>query len=106
VYYHEDKHVKCIINPKKAISFSTPHNATITGICIDELGNRAQGPWNNHTSKNIWIKHTWTRSESEFSEKIKRGAGDKVVRKYTMQDFINHNDKCTIKDAPHTDTTI
>ena len=106
VYYHEDKHVKCIINPKKAISFPTPHNATITGICIDELGNRAQGPWNNHTSKNIWIKHVWTRSESEFKIKIGRGTGDKVTRKRSMQDFINHNDKCTIKDATHTDTTI
>ena len=106
IHYHEDKHVKCIVNPKKVISFPTPHMAKMNVLYIDELGNVVDSPWNTHTSKNIWIKHIWSRSESEFKEKIERGAGDKVVRIYTMQDFINYNDKCKIKDATYTDTII
>jgi hypothetical protein len=98
IYYHEDIHVKSLVNPKKVIEFKNPHNSTITGICIDELGNKVKGAWNIHTSKNIWIKHIWTRSQSEFKIKIERGTGDKVVRERTMQDFINHNDKCILND--------
>ena len=67
---------------------------------------KVKGAWNIHTSKNIWIKHIWTRSQSEFKIKIERGTGDKVVRERTMQDFINHNDQCKIKDVTHTDNII
>jgi len=106
IYYHENIHVKSLVNPKKVIEFKNPHNSIITGICIDELGNKVKGAWNIHTSKNIWIKHIWTRSESEFKIKIERGTGDKVIRERTMQDFINHNDQCKIKDVTHTNNTI
>ena len=99
IYYHEDKHIKSIVNPKKVVNFLTPHNARLTsGAYIDELGNRINGPWNTHTSKTIWIKHTWTRSLPEFREKLARGSGDKIVRERSDKDFYDYNDKCTIKD--------
>lgn len=96
VYYHEDFHVKCIANPKKVITFPTPHAPQINGNCINELGDIVNGPWSNHTSKNIWIKHIWTRSKNEFVEKINRGSGDKIFRSRSIIDFINYNDACII----------
>jgi hypothetical protein len=98
VYYCENIHVKCFADPKKVIWFPTPHSPQINGICVNELGALVNGPYMDHTSKNIWIKHIWTRSESEFVEKINRGSGDKVFRYKSLTDFINYNDGCTIKD--------
>jgi hypothetical protein len=63
------------------------------------MGVTVQGHLSPHTSKDIWIKHIWTRSESEFLEKLKRGSGDKVIRNRTIQNFINYNDKCLLKDG-------
>lgn len=105
-HYYENEHVKCLINPKKVNRFPDPHRALMNGICIDELGNRVNGPWNTHTSKTIWIKHIWTRSEPEFAEKIKRGDANKVIRNYSMNDFYNHNDKCLFQDVTYSDTTV
>jgi hypothetical protein len=98
--YYTNKHIKSLINPKKVINFPDPHKAVLQNdsIYIDELGNKITSPLGNHTSDNIWIKHIWTRSLSEWNEKLKRGSGDKVVRKYTEEDFINYNNECILND--------
>ncbi len=99
VYYHENNHVKCLVNPKLVIKFPSPHVPELEGVTINEMGVTVQGHLSPHTSKDIWIKHIWTRSESEFLEKLKRGSGDKVIRNRTIQSFINYNDKCLLKDG-------
>lgn len=95
VLYHENEHIKSIVNPKKVTKWNDPHFATINGLYIDENKKTINSPIGKHTSKNIYIKHTWTRSLIEFAQKIKRGSGDKVIRQYTLEDFYNYNNLCT-----------
>ena len=96
--YHENNHIKSILNPKFIINFPDPHKAILNGIYINENGKPINHPLEKHTSENIWIKHTWTRSSNEFMDKILRGTGDKVVRQRTMQDFFNYNNECILND--------
>ena len=98
VSYHENGHIKSIVNPKKVTKWNDPHFATINGLYINENKNIINSPIGKHTSKDIYIKHTWTRSLSEFEQKIKRGSGDKVIRHYTLEDFYNYNNSCTQND--------
>jgi Glycosyl transferase family 2 len=96
--YHNNGHIKSFINPKTLNRFPDPHKPIINGKYIDEIGRTINGPIGNHTSQNIWIKHTWTRSLNEFNEKIIRGSGDKVIRIFTPQHFYDYNDKCLLKN--------
>lgn len=93
-YYHENSHIKSIVNPEKVTNWNDPHFATLNGLYIDENKNIINSPIGKHTSKDIYIKHTWTRSLSEFEQKIKRGSGDKVIRQYTLENFYNYNKLC------------
>jgi hypothetical protein len=98
--YSYDNHIKSILNPKKVIRFLDPHKATLekNNVYIDELNRNIISPIGLHTSKEIYIKHTWTRSLSEWNEKLKRGSGDKVVRNYTEKEFIDYNKQCVLHD--------
>jgi hypothetical protein len=98
VEYHSNGHIKSFIKPKNILNFNNPHHALIQGNYIDELGNPILSAIGNHTSQNIWIKHIWTRSASEFELKIKRGSGDKCNRNYNMNHFYDYNNHCTIND--------
>lgn len=98
INYHYNNHIKSFFNPNKVTGLPNPHFAFLNGKYIDENGNKIIGAIGNHTSKNIWIKHTWTRSISEYKEKLQRGSGDKVIRNYTMNNFYEYNDKCTLND--------
>jgi hypothetical protein len=98
IYYYNNNHIKSFINPKTIRNFPDPHYPSISGRYIDELGRNVNSPIGNHTSKTIWLKHIWTRSISEFENKLKRGDANKVLRNRTMQDFIKHNDDCVISD--------
>ncbi len=95
-YYFESDVIKSFLNPKDVIIFPDPHKAIINGSYFDERGKTIIKPSGLHSSKMCWIKHTWTRSIVEFEEKIKRGSGDKVIRKYSTEDFYNYNKKCTL----------
>jgi hypothetical protein len=99
VYYQENKHVKCLLNPKKVLYFPTPHFPKLNGVGINELGDTVDDYLSPHTSKHIWIKHIWSRSQPEFLEKLERGSGDKVVRNRTIKDFTTYNDHCLLKDS-------
>lgn len=94
VYYYTNEHIKSFINPKKINYFPDPHKAVIDGKYVDEQGRGIIGPTGHHTSDFFWIKHTWSRSLSEFKEKINRGSGDKVRRNYTLDHFYQYNNKC------------
>jgi len=98
VLYYENEHIKSLVNPTKVTKWDDPHFATINGLYIDENKNIINSPIGKHTSKDIYIKHTWTRSLSEFKQKIKRGSGDKVIRQYTLEDFYNYNKLCIQND--------
>lgn len=98
-HYHPNKHIKSFIDPKTIKFFPDPHFPKIKGRYIDELGRTLIAPTGRHTSETIWIKHTWTRSENEFREKIERG--DVNLRKNIItnfDDFYYYNDKCTLHD--------
>ncbi len=99
VLYKKDNHIKSIVNPLKISRFQDPHKPNLfNSIYIDENGDNIISPIGKHTSNDIYIKHIWTRSMSEFKEKIKRGSGDKVVRNWSMEDFYICNDNCILKD--------
>jgi len=98
IHYFENSHVKTIVSPKDVINFPDPHLPLVKKQCVNEDKEIVKTPNSKHLSKDIWIKHIWTRSENEFKEKIKRGSGDKVSRIYRMSDFYEHNDKCILND--------
>lgn len=98
--YFENPHIKSIVNPKKVERFYDPHKPNLIRNTIykDELGNNITSPLGIHTSQFIYIKHIWTRSLSEWNNKLKRGQGDKVVRNYGEKEFIEHNKQCVLHE--------
>lgn len=99
VLYKEDNHIKSIVNPLKIVRFPDSHKPQLfNSKYIDENGKNITSPIGIHTSKDVYIKHIWTRSLNEFKEKIKRGSGDKVERNWSMDDFYTCNDNCILKD--------
>lgn len=96
--YHENGHIKILINPKKVISFPNPHLCITKGKIINELGDIVKEPVGIHTSKNIWIKHIWTRSRKEWATKVNRkGWYEYYDRK--MEEFDNYNKLCVMTDV-------
>jgi len=68
------------------------------GKIINELGDIVKEPVGIHTSKNIWIKHTWTRSRKEWVTKVNRkGWYEYYDRK--MEEFDNYNKLCVMTDV-------
>jgi hypothetical protein len=97
--YFEDKHIKSIVKPEVVKSFPDPHKAEIfIGKYINENGQYINSPIGQHTSNDIWIKHIFTRSRSEFAEKIIRGDANLRVKNRTWDDFENYNKLCKLKD--------
>jgi hypothetical protein len=96
-YYHPNNHIKSILDPKSVIDFPDPHKATINGLYLDENGSKIFAPIQSHTSNKCWIKHIFTRSRSEFANKIKRGDANLRVQNRTWEDFDFYNSQCTIK---------
>lgn len=87
----ESDGIKSFLNPKKVEFFYHPHAAKIKGIYIDEL-NRGEIHYPKHTSNFFWIKHVYTRSLSEWGEKIKRGdVNNKEKKKKTVEEFYEAN---------------
>lgn len=100
IFYHENRHIKSIVNPKKVIKFNDPHFATLnSNKYFDENNRLLTSPLADfHTSNEIWIKHIWTRSYPEWRKKLERGSGDKVIRPYSDKDFDNYNNQCTLHE--------
>jgi len=100
VEYKEWDHIKSILNPNKVIRFPDPHFATLlkNSLYINELNHKLNSPIGLHTSKNIWIKHIYTRSLEEFKQKIKKG--DVNTRKFPLniERFYEINDNLNKKD--------
>lgn len=98
--YFKDKHIKSFINPFVLLSFPDPHKAELTEWAkyIDEKGEKITSPIGEHTSEEIWIKHIFTRSRSEFAEKIERGDANTRVKNRTWEDFENYNKLCILED--------
>lgn len=98
--WHGNDHIKTMVNPKAFISMSDPHKCTINPLYkyIDELGNKVTSPIGKHTSENIWIKHTWTRSKEEWIKKVNRkGWYEFYDRK--LEEFDNYNKLCINVDV-------
>ncbi|MEI7424186.1 MAG: glycosyltransferase family 2 protein [Prolixibacteraceae bacterium] len=97
--YLEYTHIKTLARPKSVTRFVNPHSALICGNYISESGRKITGPYSDfHSSNFIWIKHTFTRSVSEFKEKLSRGSGDKVNIQWTMDHYRKFNDECIFTD--------
>lgn len=97
--WHPNDHIKSLINPKVVLKFYDPHKVFIdpNKKYIDELGRKVLGPIGNHTSETIWIKHTWTRSKSEWEAKVNRkGWYEFYDRK--IDEFDNYNKSCINND--------
>lgn len=100
IYYFEDKHIKSLVNPKFVMDFPDPHKAQLVpeSRYIDEVNKNITSPIGNHTSKNMYIKHIFTRSKSEYADKMKRGDANLRKNFRTWEDFYNYNDLCIKKD--------
>lgn len=97
--YMSYTHIKTLADPKVVRQFVNPHYASVTGKYISESGRKILGPYSTfYSTELIWIKHVFTRSMSEFKQKIIRGCGDKVKREYNLSHFCYYNDHCTLSD--------
>lgn len=98
--YHVNDHIKSFLNPKSVIGFGDPHFGRLNNKkYIDELGRNVIGPIGKHTSEYVWIKHIWTRSESEFKEKLIRGDVNlRRQRDRSFKDFYEYNDNSILND--------
>lgn len=97
--YLQYTHIKTLTKPKHVSHFVNPHFASINGRYISETGRKITGPHSDfHTSELIWIKHTFTRSISEFQKKCNRGSGDKINISWKMEDFYHYNNNCLLSD--------
>mgnify|MGYP006378870847 CR=1 FL=1 len=98
IHWYGDKHIKSIIQPQSVKSFPDPHKAELInekkGMYIDENNNQITSPTGVHTSKNIWIKHVFTRSRQEFAEKMERGDANTREKNRTWEDFEHYNSLC------------
>ena len=94
-----DKHIKSFVNPKSIIQWYDPHKAHIKGKYIDELGRIVNSPTGEHTSENMWIKHVFTRSKSEWQAKMDRGDANLRKTLRTWDDFYNYNNLCVNVDV-------
>lgn len=98
IHWHSDKHIKSIVTPQSVKSFPDPHKAELfnekKGMYIDENNNQIISPTGVHTSKNIWIKHVFTRSRQEFAEKMERGDANTREKNRTWEDFDHYNSLC------------
>ena len=61
---------------------------------IDENNNEITNPTGDHSSKNIWIKHVFTRSRQEFAQKMERGDANTREQNRTWEDFDHYNSLC------------
>lgn len=98
--YSKNFHIKSLVNPKKVTQWLDPHKATLVkgSNYIDEKGFKIINPIGTHTSDIIWIKHCFTRSKTEFLDKMKRGDANLRKNIRTMDDFYNYNNDCTFND--------
>jgi hypothetical protein len=97
--WYGDKHIKSILIPTHVHGFPDPHKAVISfGDYIDENGKEIVSPIGQHTSNDIWIKHIFTRSKTEFAEKIERGDANTRVKNRTWADFDHYNSLCINQD--------
>lgn len=97
--WHKNNHIRSFINPKKIKFFPDPHKATLfsNSKYIDELGRPIVSPIEIHTSLFMWVKHTYTRSKSEWKNKINRkGWYEFYGRK--VEEFENYNNNCILND--------
>ena len=98
IHWHGDKHIKSIIQPTFVKSFPDPHKAELRNVYsdlyIDENGKTIKSPTGDHSSKNIWIKHVFTRSRQEFAKKMERGDANTREQNRTWEDFDHYNSLC------------
>lgn len=99
-HWHANNHLKSIVRPKLVLDFPDPHKAVLIqpSRYLDENGQTVTAPVGQHTSNKMWIKHIFTRSRSEFADKIKRGRADTRTHDRTWEDFENYNRLCVNVD--------
>ena len=74
-----DKHVKVIVNPRTVVYINNPHYAVLYLFGLNQVNENNEnfdGAFSNPSTEKIRINHYWTKSYSEFTQKIKRGFAD------------------------------
>jgi hypothetical protein len=96
-------HVKSIIQPRYVKHIpSGPHHFhyTFGKYSVNENFVRFKGPYSPHSSNKIQLNHYWLRSETDFTDKLKRGRGDQTAPELArkMDDFHQTDKEATILD--------
>ena len=97
--FEKNKHIKTICNPRKVFNFSITHHPNyLPGFyAVNEDFQRTDGSISDRVCvERIRINHYYSKSESEFLQKRKRGAGD-VMNLRNLSEFAEH-DKNDIYD--------
>lgn len=93
-----NKHVKCIVQPRRVRNVLTPHSFQyFGGDAVNENKEIVKGPYGPITAEKIRINHYFLRSRQDFADKIIRGRGDGVGG-YNMSHFDSLDKNCNIYD--------
>ncbi len=91
--------IKSIVQPEKVIYPISPHNFLYREgfYCVNERKDRVDTQSFPCHVKNIQLNHYYTRSESEWKEKINRGRGD-IGNPYSDKRWINIDKNSKVED--------
>jgi hypothetical protein len=77
-------HVKSIVDPRRAVGCANPHFLDYAGAqsAVDEQGREVRGAFTESVSvERLRINHYWSKSRSEFAEKLAKGRADSTSRR-------------------------
>lgn len=91
VQWSWNKHVKSIVRPDRAARARGPHHFDYKApwFCVNEETKKVSSPFSEPVSCSVLqVNHYFTRSRDEFSQKIRRGAGDGTFKTMEFFDLV------------------
>lgn len=87
-----NRHIKCIVNPSKVLSFINPHLPVLlpSAIIVDSHGDKIRRPQIDASYDYLSLHHYFCKSYEEFQRKRNRGKAD-LRELRPMSDFAEHD---------------
>jgi hypothetical protein len=97
--YPPNTHVKSIMQLDRTVRVLSPHHFSPASAwqVVNERRQPITTPFSAFSANRLRINHYWTRSRSEFVDKINRGRSDGMASRI-MDDLVNLDLACTVTD--------
>lgn len=91
--FHINKHVKCIVQPKKVRSVLNPHEFVYIDNyeCVNENFVTVSNGFSDPSINKVQLNHYYCKSYEEFEAKIERGFSDRLSTR-TISMFHHHDE--------------